>query len=125
MRTTRDLTLVLFLCGTAGCGAEPERPPQAPPEAPAAVVQERAVLSEEFLAVLDSGSEAFRADDYQSSLAHYTRATELDPEVAAGWFGVFMAQQALGNAEAAAEALERARKLDAGADMMHPADTTR
>lgn len=125
MRTTRDLAFVLLLVGTAACGAEPEPPPQAPAEAPAVVVEERAGLSEEFLAVLDSGSEAFRADDYQASLAHYTRATELDPEVAAGWFGVYMAQQALGNAEAAAEALARARELDAGADMTHPAERPR
>lgn len=125
MRTTRDLAFVLLLVGTAGCGSEPEPPPQTPAEAPVVVVEERAGLSEEFLAVLDSGSEAFRADDYQASLAHYTRATELDPEVAAGWFGVYMAHQALGNAEAAAEALERARALDAGADMIHPAERPR
>lgn len=125
MRTTRGLISLLVLAGTAGCAAE-ERP-EAPEvsEAPAAVVEERADLSEEFLAVLDSGSEAFRADDYQASLAHYTRATEMDANVAAGWFGVFMAQQALGNQDAANAALEKARALDAGASLVHPADTPR
>lgn len=122
MRTTRGLVSLLVLAGTAGCAAE-ERPEA--PEAPVAVVEERADLSEEFLAVLDSGSEAFRADDYQASLAHYTRATEMDPNVAAGWFGVFMAQQALGNQDAANAALEKARALDSGASLVHPADTPR
>ena len=54
-------------------------------------------------------------------------AVELNPDAAAAWFGVYMAEKALGNEEAAAEALERAQDVQPGATLLHPseADTIR
>ncbi|MDH3269922.1 MAG: hypothetical protein OEN56_01240 [Gemmatimonadota bacterium] len=71
------------------------------------------------LAQLDSGSAAFRNDDFEAALVHYTRVTEQAPEFATGWFGVYMAQNELGNADAAAAALERAQSLVPGATLIH------
>lgn len=67
---------------------------------------------------LDSGTAAFRADDFDAALRHYTRVTEVAPDVGAGWFGVYMAADALGDAELATDALERARSVVPGATLL-------
>jgi tetratricopeptide (TPR) repeat protein len=92
-----------------------------------AVQLERESLPAEVVAQLDSGSAAFKADSFQAALGHYTRATEMAPDLAAGWFGIYMAQQALGNADAAREALDRAQSAEPGATLLRPAgkDTIR
>ena len=87
--------------------------------------EQRAQLSPEFRALLDSGSAAFRRDDYEAALELYTEATEQDPNVPAAWFGMFMAHQELGNTTEAEEALERARSAVPGATLIHPTDTLR
>jgi hypothetical protein len=43
-----------------------------------------------------------------------------DKDAAAGWFGIYMVEQALGIAAAADSALERARKRAPGATIIHP-----
>lgn len=80
----------------------------------------RAQLPSEVVEALDAGSEAYRADDFEGALEHYTRAAELAPEQASGWFGIYMANEALGNTEAAEAALETARELAPGASIIHP-----
>lgn len=71
-------------------------------------------------AQLDSGNTAYRAKDYAGALAHYRTATETEPRSAAGWFGVYMAQSALGNKAAADSALAHAQRLDPGMAGAHP-----
>ena len=87
----------------------------------------REAMSEEVVAQLDSGSLQFREHDFAAALIHYRRVAEMEPDLAAGWFGVYMAEQALGNLDAAAGALERARGTEPGAALIHPAagDTSR
>jgi len=80
----------------------------------------RAQLSPEVVEALDAGSEAFRADDFESALEHYTRAAELAPDEASGWFGIYMANEAMGDTAAAQAALETARELAPGASILHP-----
>ncbi len=75
-------------------------------------------------AALDSGNVAYREEDYEAALRHYRRAAELGEEVAAAWFGIYMANLALGNADDAQEAMDRAQSLAPGASLMHPDDTT-
>jgi len=75
------------------------------------------------LAQLDSGTSAFRADDFEAALRHYTRVTEIAPDIGAGWFGVYMAEEALGHTDRAAEALERARGIVPGATLLHDGDS--
>lgn len=80
----------------------------------------RAQLPPEVVEALDAGSEAYRADDFEGALEHYTRAAELAPDEASGWFGVYMANEALGDTAAAEAALETARELAPGASIIHP-----
>jgi tetratricopeptide (TPR) repeat protein len=80
----------------------------------------RAQLEPAAAAALDSGNAAYRERDYQRALAHYTAAVEMHPELAAGWFGIYMAQLALGNPEAAEAAMAQARIHAPGASLMHP-----
>lgn len=84
--------------------------------------QKRENMPPSLVAHLDSGSQAYRADDFESALRHYTEATELAPDVAAPWFGVYMAQQALGNIKDGVVALERARSVAPGATLIHTTD---
>ncbi len=89
--------------GPATSGGTPADSAAAPAAAPGAAA-----------AQLDSGNTAYRAKDYAGALAHYRAATEGEPRSAAGWFGVYMAQSALGNKPAADSALTQAQRLDPG-----------
>ena len=77
------------------------------------------------VAQLDSGTAAFRADDFEAALRHYTRVTEISPDLGAGWFGVYMAEDALGHADRAEAALEHARGAVPGATLLHDGDGPR
>ena len=77
------------------------------------------------VAQLDSGTAAFRADDLEAALRHYTLVTEIAPDIGAGWFGVYMAAEATGDADRAEEALERARGVVPGATLLHNGDSIR
>lgn len=69
---------------------------------------------------LDSGNVAYRQGDYRRARTHYRRAVEQDSASNAAWFGVYMAENALGNEAAADSALRHAGGL-AGSEAMHPA----
>ena len=74
----------------------------------------------EVRAQLDSGNAAYRRHDWAGALRHYETAAEHQPDATAAWFGVYMAQRALGDSVAAASALQRARDLAPGASIMPP-----
>jgi tetratricopeptide (TPR) repeat protein len=126
MSAKRGLTLVLLLAAAVSCRSEPDQQ-TGTMDAQEAVQQKRESLPVEVVAQLDSGSAAFKAEDHQAALAHYTKATEIAPELAAAWFGVYMAQEALGNTEAARQALEKAQTVEPGATLLRPSgkDTVR
>lgn len=84
------------------------------------VQQARENLDPDVADAIDSGNAAYRDQEYQVALEHYQRAAELDEELAAAWFGIYMAQLALGNAEAANDAMDRAQSLAPDANMIHP-----
>jgi len=86
---------------------------------PDAAVRTRAEMPEALVAHLDSGNAAFRAHDFAGARDEYRAALAIDSTVTAAWFGVFMAERALGNADAAAQALARARDLAPGASLIH------
>ena len=126
MRAMHGLPLVLLLVTAVSCKKDEGDQRTDTMDVQEAVQKERKSLPLEVVAQLDSGSAAYRAHDLQAALAHYTKATEIAPEVAAAWFGVYMAQQALGNADAAREAFEKAQAVEPGATLLRPAgkDTT-
>jgi len=78
----------------------------------------QAAYTPEVKAQIDSANVAYKAADYTGALAHYEKALEMDDEVAAAWFGVYMAEHAMGNLEEAEVALERARELLPGASLL-------
>ncbi|MBI4205104.1 MAG: hypothetical protein HY527_08765 [Betaproteobacteria bacterium] len=80
----------------------------------------RSDVSPEVAMHLDSGNAAYRAGDYPGALRHYRAIVRADDKHAAGWFGIYMAQLALGNAPAADSALKRAQKRARGATLIHP-----
>ena len=77
-------------------------------------------LSPGVRAALDSGNAAYRNHEWQNALDHYERAAAQDEDATAAWFGIYMAQRALGDSAAAQEALARAQDLAPGATLMHP-----
>lgn len=74
---------------------------------------------------VDSGNAAYRARDFNGASQHYRRAIDAGPDIGAAWFGLYMAERALGNAAAADSALERARALLPGASLLRSTDTAR
>lgn len=87
----------------------------------------RTNLDAELLSHLDSGNAAYRGNDLDAAVGYYERATQLAPERAEGWFGLYMAERARGNLEAASNALARAREAAPGASLLRtdPEDTIR
>ena len=124
MSARRLTVLALILAAGISCRPDDQRTDTIDPQE---ALQERENLPPELVAHLDSGSLLYREDDFEGALEHYRMVTELDENVAAGWFGVYMAEQALGNEEAAREALERAQSVAPGATLIHPTseDTVR
>jgi len=60
---------------------------------------------------LDAGTAAFRAGDLMAARGYYRTAAELAPDVAAAWFGVYLAENRLGNQAAADSAAARVNEL--------------
>ena len=115
---TEALLASMLLAVALGCRPDDQRTDTLDPHQG---MQARQQMSPELVAQLDSGTAAFRADDHEAALRHYTRATELDPGSGPAWFGVYMAERALGRPEAAEAALERARGAVPGATLLHGA----
>jgi len=95
-----------------GCAPEEERT--------GAVDQEEVAraLTPEARVQLDSANAAYRDEAYEAALGYFRQVAEMAPDEATGWFGIYMAQTALGNVEAAQEALQQARSLAPGASLI-------
>lgn len=119
MRMTALIASCLLLGTVAGCQRDigDQRTDTLDP---AAAEQRRENMPPGMTAQLDSGSAAFRAKDFEGALRHYQAAVAIDDTFAAGWFGVYMAQKALGNEDAARDAFERATAAAPGATLLHP-----
>jgi tetratricopeptide (TPR) repeat protein len=122
MTTRRAMTAFLVLAAVFACRPDDQRTDTLDPQQG---MQSRENMPPAALAQLDSGTAAFRADDYEAALRHYTRVTEIAPDMGAGWFGVYMAAEALGDVERAEESLERARSIVPGATLLHDGDGPR
>jgi tetratricopeptide (TPR) repeat protein len=118
MKTSRFLVALLAL--TAVSGSTACRPKE---EETGTITAQQATKAQEELppavrAQLDSANEAFRAGDHKTALEHYTKARDLKSDVAAAWFGIYMAQHALGNEDSAKAALTEAQKISPGATLI-------
>lgn len=122
MDTRHAMTVLLVLAAVVSCRPDDQRTETLDAEQG---MMAREDMPAAAVAQLDSGSAAFRANDFEAALRHYTRVTEIEPNIAAGWFGVYMAADALGDDELAREALEKARSAVPGATLLHDGDSIR
>lgn len=76
-----------------------------------AVEAARQGWSAELAALVDSGNAAYRTGHYDEAARHFRRGTVEFPHQGAPWFGLYMAEHALGNMAAADSALGRAQAL--------------
>ena len=79
----------------------------------------RETWSPEMTALVDSANAAYAAGEYQTAAEIFRSLTEEHPDVGTVWFGLYMAEDAMGNAEAATTALERAEAINPGLGRMH------
>lgn len=98
-----------------GCRPDDQRTDTIDPE-----TSGRAELSPETLAQIDSGNAAYRRGEYEAAATSFRAATASAPDNPTGWFGVYMAEQALGDTAAADSALATARSLAPGASLIRP-----
>jgi tetratricopeptide (TPR) repeat protein len=119
------MVLVLALTAVAAC--RPRDDQRTDTINPEEARQARENMSPALVAQLDSGNAAFRAGDHEGALAHYRAATEIDGSVAAVWYGVYMAEHALGHEEEAQKAMAKVQEVAPGASLVHPTtgDTAR
>jgi uncharacterized membrane-anchored protein len=96
---------------SAACGSGEEAPVRDGGREAAEAPVGRTEIPSELLVRLDSANAAFEADEFEAALRHYRAVAEGAPEVAAGWFGIYMVHDARGEEAAAAEALARAREM--------------
>lgn len=64
-----------------------------------------AIIGPRAKAALDSGNALYRKKQYAAALIHYREASELAPQHAAPFFGIYMVARATGNAAMADSAL--------------------
>lgn len=121
MSAKRVFALVLVLAAAVSCKKPDDQ--RTDTMNPVEAMQRREDLPVEVVAQLDSGSAAFRATEHEEALRHYQKAVDLAPDVAAGWFGVYMAEHALGHDDEAEDALAKAQALVPGATLIHPTTT--
>jgi len=110
-------TLSALIVGVSGCVPEDQRADSVDPEVGR---KNRAEWPAEVVAHLDSGNLAMRDKDAERALGHYHNAVEMAPDNSTVWFGVFMAQNSLGNVAAADSAMAKVRELAPGATLVHP-----
>ena len=112
----RITVALLMLAVVAGCRPDDQRTDSVDPTE---VRQDRASWPAGAAERIDAGNAAIRADSFDVAREHFLEATELAPDIAASWFGLYLAEQGRGDEEAAAAALERARGIQSGATLIH------
>ena len=95
----------LVACGGAESGAEDIR------FGGDEVQEARRGWAPELTALVDSGNAAYRTGNYEDAARLFRRGTREFPHQGASWFGLYMAEHALGNMAAADSALGRAEAL--------------
>ena len=103
--TWRQAAAALVIGVTLGaCG------PSSREESAVAIDPDGSGLPIALLTRMDSAAEAFTAGDAATAQRLYRGVTDAVPDLAAAWFGLYLAERALGNAAAADTALARAKR---------------
>lgn len=120
----RSWCIALAAVGLVACGEEQgERVELGEPAEQTVREDARANWSPELTARIDSANAAYADGDYDTAATMFTGITEENPELGVAWFGLYMAEQARGNTEAAEAALARAEQYAPGLGRMHEAAT--
>lgn len=119
----RSWIVALAAVGLVACGGEEGERVELGGEEPQAREDARANWSPELTAAIDSANALYAADDYEGAAAMFTEITEDNPELGVAWFGLYMAERAQGNDEAADAALAKAEEYSPGLGRMHDAAT--
>ncbi|MEJ2215835.1 MAG: hypothetical protein P8099_04380 [Gemmatimonadota bacterium] len=93
---TKVLPWILVAGLAVGCGKNRSEAPKQTLGSPAGNTPTPAAQAQ-----LDSGNAAFRAGDIETARTHYRTTTRIAPNLAAGWFGVYLSETRLGNKAAA------------------------
>lgn len=120
-RVRRAAVAVLALTLAAGCGSE-RSDGRVPLDRGGIGGAEAEALSPEIQVRLDSANAAYRARDYQRALDAYAEVTRLAPDLAAGWYGLGMTHETLGNPVAADSAMMRVHGLAPEIPLQHPSN---
>ncbi len=115
--------IVSALLGLAACAGEPEAERVELGTEEQGRPQGRANWSAELQEQIDAGNTAYAEEDYERAAEIFREATDENPELGVAWFGLYMAESALGNQDAAQEALEKAEARSPGLARMHDAAT--
>lgn len=119
MRTKKWLPILLVVA-LVGCSEEEGR--RVPLGEDTAQSDQRREAWPEGLAVLvDSANAAYAAERYEEAAEIYRDLAEEHANIGTVWFGLYMAEKAVGNEDAAVTALERAESINPGLGMMHDA----
>ncbi|NIP79233.1 MAG: hypothetical protein GWM90_08500 [Gemmatimonadetes bacterium] len=117
---TRKWIVAAAVIGLAACGEEEaERIPLGQEQAEPAAQQRRAAWPAELVAAVDSANLAYSEERYEEAAEIYRGLTEEYGDIGTVWFGLYMAENAMGNTEAAQAALERAEERSPGLGQMH------
>ncbi|MDX1673776.1 MAG: tetratricopeptide repeat protein [Longimicrobiales bacterium] len=120
MRNTSKWMVAIAALALAACGGdEGERVELG--EEPTQAENRRANWPDGVAARVDSANLYYSNGDYEAAAEVYRDLTEEYPEISTVWFGLYMAESALGNEEAAAAALEKAEGMAPGLGQMHEA----
>lgn len=111
---------VVALIGVGACGGE-ETGDRV--ELGAEAPQGRETWSPELTQQIDAANAAYAAGNYEEASEIFQSITEDYPELGVAYFGVYMAESAMGNEEAAQAALAEAEARNPGLGRMHDAAT--
>lgn len=112
---------VVAVLALAGCGNDEEGQRVPLGDEPAQSEDGRAAWPDGLAEQVDSANLEYSTQDYAASAARYRALTEEYPDIGTLWFGLYMAENAQGNTEAAEAALEKAEELAPGLGRMHEA----
>lgn len=118
MKIARPIGVLLAVASLASCRAPADQTTESIDVQ--AGVRARESYPPAVVAQIDSGNAAYSAGNFEEALRHYRTAAEAGPEIPATWFGIYMAQHALGNLAGADSALERVKSIAPGASLLGP-----
>ncbi len=111
------------MVAVAACGGEEGERVELGDEPQETRANARESWSPELTARVDSANTAYAAGDFETAREVYAAITDEQPELGVAWFGLSMAERALGNEEAAQAALAEAEARNPGLGRMHEAAT--